>query len=79
MDETFDIGVAIQRMRDGSTVSRKGWNGKGQFLALQVPDNNSKMSVPYVYITTVEGHRVPWLASQTDLLASDWFVWSHTI
>jgi hypothetical protein len=30
------------------------------------------MTLPYIYITTVKGERVPWLASQTDMLADDW-------
>lgn len=54
--------------------SRRGWNGPGQFIELQVPDQHSKMTLPYIFITTVQGDRVPWLASQTDLLASDWYI-----
>lgn len=72
--EDVDIGRAIELMREGKRVSREGWNGPGQYLELQIPDHYSKMSLPYVFITTVQGHRVPWLASQTDLLASDWYV-----
>jgi hypothetical protein len=67
-----DIGDAIQEMREGGRVARKGWNGKGMWLALQTPDENSKMSLPYIYMSTVTGDLVPWLASQTDLLADDW-------
>jgi hypothetical protein len=54
--------------------SRRGWNGTGQFIELQVPDEHSKMTLPYIFITTIQGHRVPWLASQTDLLADDWYI-----
>jgi hypothetical protein len=68
------IGWAIKQMHNGSKVARSGWNGKGQYLQLQVPDANSKMTLPYIYITTVQGDRVPWLASQTDILATDWSV-----
>jgi hypothetical protein len=70
------IGWAIKQMRNGSKVSRNGWNGKNQWLELQVPDDNSKMTLPYVFITTVTGDRVPWVCSQTDLLANDWFVYN---
>lgn len=70
----FGIGQAIKSMWDGVKVSRRNWNGKNQFLQLQVPDENSKMTLPYIYITTVQGDRVPWLASQTDILALDWFI-----
>jgi hypothetical protein len=67
-----NIGEALEQLKAGRAVTREGWNGPGQFLTLQVPDDNSKMTRPYVYITTVQGDLVPWLASQTDLLADDW-------
>lgn len=67
-----DIGWAVKQMWNGDMVRRAGWNGKGQYLELQKPDANSKMTLPYVYISTVDGNLVPWLCSQTDLLATDW-------
>lgn len=71
--ESHDIGWALDQMRhNGNKVFRAGWNGKDMYLALQVPDTNSKMTLPYVYIKTVQGDLVPWLCSQTDLLATDW-------
>jgi hypothetical protein len=73
------FGWALRRLKEGSKVARAGWNGKGMWLAMQVPDENSKMTLPYIYIEYPQGHpaypqgsRVPWLASQTDLLAHDW-------
>lgn len=69
----YDFGQAIVELKAGYMVSRFGWNGPGQFLTLQVPDENSNMTLPYIYITTVQGGRVPWLASQTDMLATDWY------
>lgn len=68
----MNIGQAINHLQEGGSVARAGWNGANQFLTLQVPDANSKMTLPYIYITTVQGDRVPWHASQTDILASDW-------
>lgn len=35
MGETFDFGMAIQYLKAGHKVARKGWNGKGMFLTLQ--------------------------------------------
>lgn len=67
-----DIGWAVAAMRSGQHVTRAGWNGKGQHLGLQVPDAHSANTLPYVFIITVDGRRVPWLCSQTDLLADDW-------
>lgn len=72
MGETFDFGVALSKLKEGKKVARNGWNGAGQFLALQTPDENSKMRKPYIYISPVDGELVPWLASQTDMLAEDW-------
>lgn len=68
----MDIGSAINYMREGRRVCRAGWNGKGMYLELQIPDANSKMTLPYVYMRTVQGDLVPWLCSQTDLLSMDW-------
>lgn len=67
-----DIGWAVKQMWIGARVRRAGWNGKGMWLALQVPDAHSKMSLPYVYMKTADDRLVPWLCSQTDLLAVDW-------
>ncbi len=67
-----NIGYAVGELRQGYKVTRRGWNGKGMYLMLQVPDTNSKMTLPYVYMKTAQGDLVPWLCSQTDLLATDW-------
>ena len=66
------IGWAVKQMQDGKRVCRSGWNGKGMWLELQTPDAHSKMTLPYVYMKTAQGDLVPWLCSQTDLLATDW-------
>ena len=69
---TVTFGVAIEALKRGERVARAGWNGKGMYLELQVPDEHSKMTLPYVYMRTAQGDLVPWLCSQTDLLATDW-------
>lgn len=77
------FGLAIEALKMGKKVARAGWNGKGIFIELQVPDQYSKMSSPYIFIDTTglqsdnpdaPRSRVPWLASQTDMLAEDWRV-----
>lgn len=70
MEQT--IGWAVKQLWIGSRVARQGWNGKNMYLELQIPDANSKMSLPYVYMKTADNKLVPWLCSQTDLLAVDW-------
>jgi len=74
----MNFGEAIANLKYGNKVARAGWNGKGLWLELQVPDANSKMTLPYIFISypddaqNTPGARVPWLASQTDVLAEDW-------
>jgi hypothetical protein len=68
------IGWAIKQMHNGSRVTRPGWNGKGMWIALQLPDEQSKMTLPYIYMEMADEQRVPWVASQTDLLAMDWMI-----
>lgn len=71
---SFGIGEAVKQLQNGAKVAREGWNGKGMWVHLQVPDAHSKMSLPYVYMSTADGKLVPWLCSQTDLLATDWVI-----
>lgn len=80
----MDFSLALALLRQGHSIQRNGWNGKGLSLHLQEPDANSKMTLPYIYLqypagpTYPTGARVPWLASQTDLLAYDWVVVERT-
>lgn len=80
-EATFNFGEAIKYLKRGFKVARKGWNGKGIYLEMQKPDENSKMTLPYIYIVTntlvsdnphAPRGIVPWLASQTDMLCEDW-------
>jgi len=70
----MDFGVALSELRRDNQLARQGWCGKGMWVALQAPTGSSKMTLPYLYMRTAQGDFVPWLASQTDLLAHDWFV-----
>lgn len=81
----MDFGEALSILKEGSSVSREGWNGKGMYLYLvpantyaaqtEIAKKNFGDSVPYeayIALKTVQNTVVPWLASQSDLLASDW-------
>ena len=70
----MNFGEAIEAMKNGKKVARNGWNGRGMWLAIQMPDTYSKMQLPYIYMNTAQSQLVPWLASQTDMLADDWCV-----
>jgi hypothetical protein len=65
---------ALNNVIAGLKVTRRGWNGAGQTIEAQLPDANSKMTRPYIFITTVQGDRIPWLCSQGDAFAEDWEV-----
>lgn len=79
-DQRLTFGDAVHFLKAGRKVTRAGWNGKGLWLELQRPDAHSKMTLPYLYLNypadaiNTPGARVPWLASQTDVLADDWQV-----
>lgn len=69
---SMDFGSAIKALKLGNTVARSGWNGKNMWLKLMEPSADSDMTLPYICMFTAQGDLVPWLASQTDMLAEDW-------
>lgn len=78
---TFGFSEAIKYLKRGLKVCRQGWNGKGMYLAhvnsyqYKVDGEVHKDSLflsPWIGMKTADGKFVPWLASQTDMLAEDW-------
>ena len=88
-DDEYSFGNALAVMRMGKRVARKGWNGKGMFcyfvpagkfepytsvaLTHCINDDGKVPYGGYIAIKTVDGTIVPWLASQMDMLAKDWY------
>lgn len=81
----LDFGKAIAALKERKKVARAGWNGKGMFLILIHPYHNEQYSVvekpaivgtliAYIAMKTATNELVPWLASQTDMLAEDWAI-----
>ena len=79
------FGLAVEAVRKGHKVARSGWNGKGMFLIYIFPYINNQYTViekdgivgtlaPYLAMKTADNQLVPWLASQTDILADDWYI-----
>lgn len=68
----MNFGSALEGLKAGHRLARVGWNGKDMYIELQRPDGGSKMTLPFIFMKTVQGGLVPWLASQTDILADDW-------
>lgn len=73
-NEGMGFEEALELLKDGAFLYREGWNGPNQCIGLHSPDEHSEMTKPFLYITTADGDKIPWLASQTDLLADDWKV-----
>lgn len=79
LEPTF--GGALEALKEGRRVMRLGWNGKGMFIymvrgwthstpAHVVPGDNAM--APFIAMKTADDKIVPWVASQTDVLAEDW-------
>jgi|HubBroStandDraft_3_1064219.scaffolds.fasta_scaffold518865_2 hypothetical protein len=78
-----DIGWAISMMHRGAKVRRTGWNGKGMWLKIVQGSTDLRPQRAgiddylnalqwFVVMWTAQKTAVPWLCSQSDLLASDW-------
>ena len=82
--DKLNFGEAIAALKSGKLVAREGWNGKGMWLihivgeavaqaiADRYGDGNAIPVLEAIYMKTATGELVPWLASQTDVLAEDW-------
>ena len=89
MNDLLTFGDALDLLKEGEKVARLGWNGKGMFLFL-VPGSTFTVNRPpllgiypegtevnyhaHIDMKTADGQVVPWLASQTDMLAEDWVI-----
>lgn len=86
----MNFGLAIEAMRTGARVARVEWSSRGMWLKLVPAHSwcctasgffDSMDAAPYAYDTlpwvgmkTADNGFVPWLASQTDMLAYDWYI-----
>lgn len=83
----MEFGHALKALKEGHRVARAGWNSKGMFVFLVAGsvfkvNREPLMSIlgegtevqyqGHIDMRTADGTIVPWLASQTDLLADDW-------
>lgn len=76
-EATFGFGDAYKFLERGFCVTKKSWHNSGMFLTMQFPDEHSKMTAPYVYITIDGEYRVPWHPSQADMSEKDWILYSE--
>lgn len=78
------FGEAIDKVRHGARISREGWNGKDQYVELArnisyvnaegvtVNARHDAIGNQALAFVGTSGTQVGWLASQADMLASDW-------
>lgn len=82
----MNFGKAIQLLKEGKRVQRKGWNGKGQYIELAtcISYTNTNKEVinaehdaignKAIAFVGTSGVQLGWLASQADMLAEDWMI-----
>ena len=84
--DCMNFGLAIEAMKKGKKVARRGWNGKNQHIELAT--RISYMTAEGVFVNVeheaignkaiafcgTSGVQMGWLASQADMLADDWEV-----
>lgn len=71
------IGVVIEMMQSSSDnkFARESWDAAaGTYIALYTPPDPLGKDLPFIYLVTAQGDRVPWVPSQIDLLAEDWYM-----
>lgn len=85
-EEVMDFGVAIMNLKEGRRVTRKGWNGKGQYLELAtdisytsaagqvINCEHAAIGNKAIAFVGTSGVQMGWLASQADMLAEDWII-----
>jgi Protein of unknown function (DUF2829) len=66
----MDFGGALHCMLGGDKCFRQTW-ARDVYISIQYPDDHSKMTRQYIYITSEWG-TVPWNPEHEDLLAKDW-------
>lgn len=85
--DTYSFGDAMNFLKGGKKVARKGWNGKNMFLFLAtdiefhteadlacVSNLEGDLTLPAIVMKTADDRFcVGWLASQTDMLSDDWY------
>jgi hypothetical protein len=71
--------TALTFVKLGYRALRTGWNGKGMHIEIVSAwvfegATTDRKRLPFIAMLTADGSYVPWLASQTDILAHDWIV-----
>lgn len=82
----MNFGLALDALRTGHKVSRRNWNGKGQYIELalrisyidhkgnEINANHDTMGNKAIAFVGNQGVQLGWLASQADMLSDDWYI-----
>lgn len=87
VEDEMDFGSAIMNAKAGHRIARRGWNGKGMYVFIaedpefhtaadlsEFKDTGAEVS-NFLVLRTAQGTLQPgWLATQSDILAEDWYV-----
>jgi len=68
--DAMTFGHALEAMKQGQKVKLPSW-ADDVFISVQTPDENSKMTAPYLYVTSRFGC-VPWKETMIELFSDDW-------
>jgi hypothetical protein len=66
------FGLGLEAMKMGLKIRLPYW-AEDVFLSIQSPDAHSKMTAPYIYVTSRFG-LVPWVATQIEIFSEKWQV-----
>nr|DAI43230.1 MAG TPA: Protein of unknown function (DUF2829) [Caudoviricetes sp.] len=66
------IGGAVDALKLGLAVRRKGWNGKGMFVVLMNRENPCINYNNQLLLVQKSGIADSWTASSSDVFADDW-------
>jgi hypothetical protein len=71
----MNFSDALVMLKEGQQISRYGWNGKDMYIYMHMPIQHAGFEqLRFIMMKTADNCLVPWLASQTDMLAEDWMV-----
>lgn len=78
--ETFSFSKALDFIKKGGSVTRIGWNNPNIYVMAQYPDENSKMTKPYLYMVKKNSDgtldKFPLDLSCESIFAEDWVEYS---
>ena len=84
--DSMNFGLALEAIKLGFKATRKGWNGRGQYIVLAtnisyknadgeiVNAHHEDITSKAIAFVGTRGIQLGWLASQSDMLADDWML-----